>query len=72
MAINWISVNTRVPDTRRWVLVWVAGLFGRRKGPTVSRFNPSRDGGRFDHEGGMLPQKVTHWAEVNEPKQEAA
>lgn len=77
MSINWISVNIRLPDDRRKVLVWGSTyLMGTRLGPEggsflgSSRYNLKRDGtGVFDCEsfGYFGSDSVTHWAEIEGP-----
>lgn len=76
--IRWISVEERVPDDRRNVLTWGGatmlfvyqpwkeGLF-----LGVSKFNPTKDGGKWDceqlHSLSIFVRKVTHWAEIVGP-----
>lgn len=78
--IDWISVDKRVPEDRRDVLVWGAcwwGPFNRFK-PTQflgkTRYNAGGryTEGRFDIEkhGGRpfsVAVSVTHWAEITGP-----
>jgi hypothetical protein len=70
MTIEWISIEDRVPDSRRLVLVY--GIYtmhpAQKGGFGVSKFNRSRNGGRFDLDGGnWWPFYTTHWAELSEP-----
>ena len=79
--ITWTSKQTRVPDSRREVLVWGETTHSGfpcfyREPPKLlgtSRFNVSEEGGRFDIEKppGMLGgtyRNVTHWAEITNPR----
>lgn len=75
MAIEWIEVEKRVPDSRREVLTWGwIGICGMRMpGSRLlwgTKFNPSSTGGRFDVEIGsrFYSCRVTHWAEINGPQ----
>lgn len=72
MSIDWISVDDRVPDNRRTVLVY--GFFisfaGAKKGFLgTSKYNRTKAGGKFDNElrGRFSRNQVTHWAEITEP-----
>lgn len=79
MAIDWISVNERVPDDRRNVLAFgVRGLqmmFGyqplKNEFIGVTRYNATKDGGMFDCEKPARFSfcRVTHWAEIDGPKE---
>jgi hypothetical protein len=78
VSIEWINVETRLPEKRRRVLAWgryyALGMIGRSEGligPT--KFNPSSTtGGSFDVEasGHFGFYRVTHWAEINGPNAE--
>jgi hypothetical protein len=69
-TIEWISVNDRVPDTRRRVLVAGAHLYlpGKSKlGVGFGRCNLARNGDAdWGTEGGWLPWQVRFWAELPE------
>lgn len=69
--MNWINVTTRVPDNRRRVLVsGHTHVFGLKRVRAVefSHYNP---GACFDIEvpGRFSHFTVTHWAEIEFPKQ---
>ena len=74
--MDWISVDKRVPEDRRRVLVWgrswVLGN-ARRDGEFLgeTKYNPTRSGGCFDIEraGHFASYQVTHWAEIVGPGQ---
>lgn len=73
-SIDWIDVNTRVPDNRRPVLVWgqpyLRGLLTAERATFLgtTRYNVKSDGsGAFDNERTPLPAKVTFWAEIQGP-----
>lgn len=71
--MNWIPIQERLPDDRRKVFVVVRanvlGLKVHRMYATVSKFNPSPKGGKWDEEqgGGLIARQVTHWAEIKLP-----
>jgi hypothetical protein len=70
--VKWISVDERVPEDRREVLVWGQTFIGFRREPRflgVSRFNPSPTRPAFDVEKGLIVSVVTHWAEITGPKE---
>lgn len=75
--IDWIPVETRVPDTRRRVLVFGRLVFFGHSSFSdavilITKFNPSPSNGRFDCERqrrwwGNISYQVTDWAELTEP-----
>jgi len=74
VSIEWISVKSRLPDDRRKVLAWgsasMMGLNWNSGGFIgATKFNPGRDGGRFDIEAysRFSVTIVTHWAEIVGP-----
>lgn len=73
MPIPWIPVAKRVPEDRRWVLVWGHDtIAGFKRPPTCfgkSRFNASPRGGRFDMEQSNFLgfRTITHWVELEGP-----
>ncbi|MES2634038.1 MAG: DUF551 domain-containing protein [Pseudomonadota bacterium] len=74
MTIEWIGVETRVPDNRRDVMAWgvkaVAGNTWRVGFLGSTKFNLCCGGGKFDVEAcgfGLMSIKVTHWAEIEGP-----
>jgi hypothetical protein len=76
--MNWIPVTARVPEDRRRVLIWgyawlaFAPGYGNPGFMGETRFNPSKEGGKFDTEihcwRDPVIRKVTHWAEIEGPK----
>ena len=69
-TVKWISVNQRVPEDRREVLVWGQTFTGFLREPRflgVSRFNPSPTMPQFDVEKRLIASVVTHWADIIGP-----
>ena len=74
-AFMWHKVTDRVPDNRRLVLVWgnpppLQMGVARARLLGLTRFNPTRTGGRFDLEVGyrfFFGAEVTHWADIPNP-----
>lgn len=74
--IDWIPVDSRVPDDRRTVLVWGDVYFvGTVRSQFLggSRYNMKRRGdGQFDIEkpdAMLFATRVTHWAEIDPPSE---
>ena len=71
--MKWISVSDRVPDNRRRIITWGTGgwigLSAREQFLGDTRFNPAKDGGKFDIELSRRFTwcRVTHWAEIEAP-----
>ena len=63
--INWISVDERLPDNTRNVLLYTR-LGYRLRNVTVG-FYESIGNNFCDTQRGHI-DKVTHWAEINEPE----
>jgi len=77
--IEWVSVNVRVPENRRFVIAWGRGGISfagyQPRGESFlgsTRYNPSPYGGHFDCEVGRHFSwcSVTHWAEITPPVEE--
>ncbi len=71
--IEWISVKDRVPENRRQVLVCSRNVLNPLGSSSVhvDKYNPK---GVFDCErvGGvasLICRRVSHWAEINHPKE---
>lgn len=69
--IDWIDVQTCVPDNRRPVLVWGFTTFHANVFLGSTKYNATSSGGRFDCERttrfSPFLQCVTHWAEIDGP-----
>lgn len=57
--MNWIKVSDKMPENVTAVLIWL-----ENGAPAIGYLY----GGKWHSGNGELKSKVTHWAEITEPK----